>query len=212
MRVQDSTGVSVPHVTLPIINCVTQLYCVIISVQNDRIICNWTAPVSSCYYFEWIQCNKTKHVRWRELHVKDGPTSKGAISNTTAVTTPGNNFGPVHNFQSRNLLQCHLLTGKRVHLIWYYLLSSLWSNSWLLLTLTDRTWLKIYYFWLYARKWQNSTKQHIQYSCARIRLSKHRMYEYTALILYFNRQNELTASTLGSTRKVFKFHKYFFQA
>jgi hypothetical protein len=58
-RVQDSTGVSVPCVTLPITNCVTQLYWVIISVQNDRITCNWTAPVSRCYYCDWIHFNKT---------------------------------------------------------------------------------------------------------------------------------------------------------
>lgn len=57
--VQDSTGVSAPRVIIPIINCVTQLYRVIISVQNDRIISNWTAPVSSSYYCEWIWFNKT---------------------------------------------------------------------------------------------------------------------------------------------------------
>jgi len=90
--------------------------------------------------------------------------------------------------------------------------SALRSNSWLLLTLTDRTWLQTRYYWPYVRKWQNMFKQHVQYSGARIRLSKHRMYEYTALTLYFNCQNELTASTLGSTGNVFKFHKYFLQA
>jgi len=58
-RVQDSTGASVLHVNVPIINRVTQLYCVIISVQNGTIVCNWTAPASSCYYCDWIQFKET---------------------------------------------------------------------------------------------------------------------------------------------------------
>lgn len=108
------------HLTLPVTNyvCNTSLlsnyFC-----KTDRIISDWTAPVSSCYPCDWIWYNK--YIFWHDLHVKHGSTSKCTISSTTAITKADNNFGPIHYFQSRNLLKCHLLTGKEVHLISYCL-------------------------------------------------------------------------------------------
>jgi len=113
--------------TLPVLLLMISLYLLGVTyhcIKNGGMKKHMTStmlwPIFKLWLPCWLSRQQFLHVRWREPHVRDSPTSNGAIANTTAVTTPDKKFGPVHNLQLRNLFKCHLLTGKKVRLIWYF--------------------------------------------------------------------------------------------